>query len=435
MPLVPIKSFSAADVVVELSVKDPRAGKPAPLFEHEHDAVFLRATFTEELGAWKTTTLVYSTRRPAVWAERVKPLLDEDFPRLWVRFGLRSGSKRAWNEWDDQLMTKATFDPTGGSTEQPGALLVLVTADLLYELNRLDRAVAWRGPLDSIIRKLAEQAGFTRFAIEPTGPDEVAYVQAYETNLEFIRRLAPAAQNARGESHYLVYARDGIFHFHTPGWQVKEVKSLSYGDQTLNDVSDLKLVSRRHEREAAGGRGVTLVPYDPLTGLTKVYESDAAREMRFTDELRPFDAETYGENYAAHVGQNQARELEARTQYVFKAGQIQAYGLSFTVTNYPFLGVGDILSLSNRTDPAFDGLWLVSKLAHLIDESVLKTAVILCRDSSRSVQTQTATLQAGVDDGRQLNLGELESSLQTQPVVGDQLEPDGSTVKTVLSAR
>lgn len=411
-------------------MKDPRAGKPVALFVGS-DAIFQRLTTQETLNRWKTFTFVYTLRRLDAYAEVVKPLLDQDLPRLWIRIGARRGDGWFWGEWDDHMVYTAALHPTGGSVDQGGTLLTLVTCDLLYQLTRIVRARAWRGRFQNIVTALVTESGFTRFAVEPTGPTEVSYIQAYEDNFAFLRRIQPAVQNERGESQYLIYATAGMLHFHTPGWQVSEVKDLVYNDQTLNDAADVRMHYDRHAEEAELGRGVTLVPFNPLTGQTKVYRSEARREMRFSDELAEF-APGLENIVTGYVDQNQSRDLEARAQYAYKDGRLNTFGLAFTITNYPFIGVGDIVKFTNRVAPAYDGLWLVARVAHVLDLAVLKTVVVLKRDSAHSTLTSVEQAASGNSDGRQLNLGELEASIVTQSVTGDQTEPDGAIVKRVI---
>ena len=430
MTLVPIRSLTA-DIVVEISTENPREKKPVGLLSAT-EGIFQRFASDEKLNAWKVYVITYAVNRPDTFQDKIDTFLRSDFPRLWIRIGARQGSQWMWSDWDDHILLKATLLSNGGSVDTGGALLIVETADMLHEFERLQKVSARRGSFQSIVNTLAAEASFTRTAIEPSGPGEVSYIQAYETNYEFLRRIQPAIQNSRGESRYVTFVREGIFHFHTPDWQVKDVKELTYSDQTRNDISNFVLVDSRHVDANDGGRGVVSVPYDPLTGLTKVYSSVPGREARFSDVITQFDSK-YARTITGHVGQNQQREVESISQYVYARDRSEFFGVSFTVTNYPFIGIGDIVKCSNRVDKSYNGLWYVVGVRHDLEKSTLKTGVMMKRGTFASIQASVQILEAGENDGRKVSISEIEASVRTQPVIGVQKNADGSTVKGVES--
>jgi hypothetical protein len=430
--LVPIRSLTA-DIVVEVSIANPREKKPAA-FLTPAEGLFQRMATTERLNTWKKYVLTFAINRPDSFQDKIGNFLNQDFPRLWIRVGARQGAQWLWSDWDDHFAVSATLYSAGASVDTGGAILVLETVDLVHELERLQKVQARRGTFQSIVGSIAAEGSFERTAIEPTGPGEVSYIQAYETNYDFLRRIQPAVQNSRGESRYVLFAREGMFHFHTPDWQVKDVKELVYSDQTKNDVSNFVMVDMRHSDQNDGGRGVTFIPFDPLTGFTKVYESIPGREVRFGDVITQFSSK-YSRTYTGHVGQNQQREIEAVSQYGYAADRAEFFGVSFTVTNYPFIGVGDIVKCVNRVDKSYNGLWYVVAVNHNLEKSTLKTGVVMRRGTFTSIQASVALSEAGVTDGRKVSISEIESSVRTQPVVGTQKNADGSIVKGVESPR
>jgi hypothetical protein len=246
--------------------------------------------------------------------------------------------------------------------------------------------------------------------------------------MEFLLRLCPSAMNRDGASNYGIYARGSSFHFHTPGYQVPEVRRIVYQQNPSNDATDLLLSVSTQTESAFKGQGVTLIAHDPLAGTSPVFVATATNQLQLAPEVPSFPQAAKSQFITRHIGPNQLQEAQSRTQYAYTAERLNFFRACLTLTNYPFIFVGDVLEFFNLYDPAYNGLWYVMAVRHVLEGSTLKSTLTFSREGF----TPTSVSLLSDNGGRRLTLGEIEASARTREATGTERLPDGSLVKPVL---
>ena len=335
------------------------------------------ARFTEPEAGAAEVELVLTSRDQALFDTYLTQLNLQPAPHLSFRHGTLTDTSQQWGPWLAYTVLFATGDAHGGSTASNYEIKINLK-DRLYDADIDQNTVAHHGKVSDIIRKIFERYGFEQFAIEDT-VGEGLHVQSFQTDLDFaLERLTPRALNAKGRADYRLYLRDGIVHFHTPGFKATGWDLDWY---RFSGENRLWLSDRSHGSNPLGAAGIRIIVADPLGGKSTEGLSDPAKVIRYAGTLPKIG--TPSSSRVAHVtlSHNRESEPEAVTAYLYGAARQGLYEAKCVMASIPLLHPGDIINLrlvANGTSP-WSGLWRLASAVHTIHRSVFQSALNLRR--------------------------------------------------------
>ena len=338
-------------VVVDIDLGTEQS--PDPLLVTGQFA-YIRSILDEPIGGWKTYTHQIQAATRDLYLTRLLPKLFGD--RL-VRFriGIKQGTVTAiWRAWETHYILEAHFLAGQQNASKSGYTFRLVTADRLYTMNLLERLQVKAGTIDQLVNQLVSTYSFPGAAVEAT-KDKFSFIQTFQTDYEFLlERLAPAANNTRGLGNYQVYVQDDQLHFHTPGWKINGVKTLTYGVPGCA-ASNLTFMDRLGTAQLEGAGGVRNIAYVPLTGASPTHMTQEALTLCLADITPEYERIKH---VLTHVGQNQMSHEVSEAQTFYERPYFNTFRISFKFPNQPFLRPGDVvdLQLASPDDP-WSGLY------------------------------------------------------------------------------
>lgn len=343
--------------------------------------------------------------------------------KVWVRFGVSDGSNSFFSEWEPQILVSLKTSPSTTPSMPHGHNVVIVTADLLYFMDKTERVASRKGKISDIVNSIGLANGFEKFAIEPTNGD-YALVQSFETDYEFVNdRLVDLASNKDGSSQYMFYARGAFLHFHTTNYQVTGVFSFDYGAPS-NTLTNVTLTNKSNSNELVAASGLNLVAFDPLTGKTTAWETRPDLEVSFANTAADIGGVAYSQK---HVGQNQLTALYAESQSAYADASVELNEVAFVVDNFPFIGVGDIIKAQfiNGQGDAWSGFYYVRFVKHNATNSKVTSFYSITRGEYVSDSPNVT--------GKQIGEAETSGSAITSDTSGNFPTMGGGSVVSVNS--
>jgi len=130
----------------------------------------------------------------------------------------------------------------------------------------------------------------------------------------------------------------------------------------------------------AGAAGVRRAVYDPLTGESKLLESDSSKLLKLAGTRPAYDNFEYG---VSHVGNNLISAEESRNQQQFSVLSSVSFSTDFSSDKCMDIRVGDVLEImmspSLTSSSLYSGLWLVNKAIHTLEQGNLSSKYIVTR--------------------------------------------------------
>lgn len=347
-------------------------------------------------------------------------------PKVWVRYGVVAGAQGTMSDWELHTIVSVKGIPSRTADTSHGDFFTMVTADLLYVMQKDERVSSRKGRISGMAETIAAAAGFEKFAVEPTDLD-YALIQSFQSDYSFlVDRLIPLAANKESASNYLLFTRGEFFHFHTLNYQLSGFYQFDYGIET-NTTTDLSISNLGNDNHILRINGIKLVAYDPLSGSTTNWETKPEREVILSDN----QPQRAGTSYLlGHVGQNQLSSLFAESQWNYAIDKTAAFELAFSVDNYPFVGVGDVVNCAiqrGQGDP-WEGLYVVKAVHHLVKNAHVVTRYQLVRGEFISQDGVAA-------QGKKLSTAALDASSLTANTSGGFRLGTGSVVSISDPAR
>jgi hypothetical protein len=288
-------------------------------------------------------------------------------PKVWIRYGLQTGDQGKMTDWELHTIVSVKSNPSSTADTSLGDFFTMVTADFLYVMQKDERVSTRKGRISDMVQAMATVAGFEKFSIEPTDLD-YALVQTFQSDYDFItNRLLPIASNKDSASSFLLFTRGEFIHFHTANYQLSGVYEFNYGS-SVHDATNISISNMGNSNEILQINGLNLVAVDPLQGVTINWKTNPSRELILSDS----SPQRAGVSYkTGHVGQNQLSNMYAESQWQYSIDKASAYEFEFTISNYPYIGVGDVVSskLQRGQGDRWEGLYLVKKVTHSIENS------------------------------------------------------------------
>jgi hypothetical protein len=402
-----------AIIDLELRVKNQTVPLIGPqVFFHSSkliETVFGNATHTIIL---RTTNLAYVDNL-------LKAVMADGTPK--IRFRIGQGSERTiWNPWQNHLLLDYSAKAEGLG-ETAGHVVRIVTADLLYLIDRASKTVSHRGLISRIVQNIASKSGLTDTVIEETSGDGI-YIQSFEGDVQFIRqRLVKRARSQKGRGNYLFFVRDNVVHFHSPDYQA-QIKTLNYYQTGADGLMQKDASQRKLEHGAAG---VRMVAYDALTGQAKEIRSDPSKTVRYgntTPLLRNIPGAE--RNLLYHLSANRPEEAEAVAQNTYEAAHHEIFELQLVLRKNPIIHAGDLLQININPGSAkvstWSGFYLIVNAQHTVETGALKSVYTLMRGEqfspgiSRAQQGIGTVQDENAAPGEDLNLRETQNSLLTK---------------------
>lgn len=404
----------------EFVIEFAKSPDGAPLVPNQGSFVYLNGEGMSQLNVPKVWTHVFQSASRQTYLVLNAYVNENPDPRVWIRYGVISGGQGKMTDWEPHTIVSIHASPSRTADSGHGDLVTMVTADLLYVMQKTSRVASRKGRISSMARAIAESAGFEKFAIEPTDLD-YALVQSFESDYNFlVSRLIQMASNKESTSNYLLFARGEFFHFHTLKYQLSGYYQFDYGIDT-NTSTSLTLENNGNKNSILRISGIKLVAHDPLTGVTTNWETKPEREIVLSDQA----PERSGTQYArGHVGQNQLASMYAESQWRYTIDKTEAYEMQFTVDNYPYVSVGDVISsavLRGQGDP-WEGFYLVKSAKHTIVNARVLSRYVLVRG-------EYASLSGGNVGGKKLSAPGIEASSLTAETSGGFHLGKGSVVE------
>lgn len=299
---------------------------------------FHRALVKESVYAYGETQLSFRTTNTD-YADRVlKALESNGKPLLRFRVGLGVPGRMAWTPWQLHWVTGyyGTFEGLG---PEAGHRLTLTTQDLLAYMDRSTRTRAHRGKISGIIQRIVEQNGLRNTVIEPTNAEGL-WIQSFNGDVEFMRRLTQRARSEQNRGNYLLFVRDDVLHFHTPDYQA-DIKRLVYY-RSAHKRLDLSAQTQQLVDEGVGG--VRVNGHDPLTGQSETFSSDPAQAVRYANWISRIDkTASISRQRPFHLSENRRLEAANLAQNMYESARLQSFGLKLQARKTRLLRAGDLL--------------------------------------------------------------------------------------------
>jgi hypothetical protein len=371
-----VASEKIASIQGEFIIEFAKSPGGEPLVSGDR-LIYLDGKATERLNAPKQWIHSFRSADKQVFLDLNQYYSETAIPKVWIRYGVVAGGQGKMSDWEQHTIVKIDAVPDRTADTDRGDLLTMVTSDLLYVMQKDQRIASRKGRISSMAQTIASAAGFKKFAVEPSDLD-YALIQSFETDFNFLTsRLIPMATNREGSSGYIMFARGEFFHFHTINYQLSGFFEVDNGILTNTSV-DLGLSTRGNDNSLLQTNGMKLVAYDPLTGSTTNWETKPEREIMLSDSAPTRAGVSYQKG---HVGQNQLASLYAESQWQYVSDKNLSYNLSFSIDNFPYVSIGDVISSSivRGQGDQWEGLYIVSSVNHVIASSRILTRYTLMR--------------------------------------------------------
>lgn len=345
-------------------------------------------------------------------------------PRMRWRIGIGFAEGVAeWMPWQDHIITSSGSALEGlGVTS--GYTTIIETADVLWEIDRINAVKARKGKISDIVREIADSYGFPN-VIEPTKTNGL-YYQSYISDYEFVRRrMVPRALNDKNRGNYQFYFRDGTFHFHTIDYQASLKDFVYYASPGTN----LSVHDYTQDSIDQGAAGVRVVYYDPYTGEFGSVESDPSQTLRLSNTAPDMIKTLPGaaRNIMLTIGTNRDIDPTSIVSNVFESAKSSVYTLKLKVPRTLFFRANDICRMTIQPDkeqvPPSSGTYQVTKINMIVDKTTLVSEVTMRRGEFLTKDRTHAQLaQSGASviqpsrgaDGQDPNFKAVASSILTK---------------------
>lgn len=338
---------------------------------------YLGGNGNSAVGVPKMFTHLFQSFNRDVYSALNDYIDSNPVPKVWIRYGLKTGDQGKMTDWELHTIVSVKANPSSTADTSLGDFFTMVTADFLYAMQKDERVATRKGRVSDMVQAMASSAGFEKFSIEPTDLD-YALIQTFQSDYDFIKhRLLPIASNKDSASGYLLFARGEFIHFHTANYQLSGVYVFDYG-ASIHDATDVSTSNMGNSNEILQINGMKLVAYDPLQGITKNWETNPNRELVLSGSSPKRSGTSY---FTGHVGQNQLSNMYAESQWQYANDKASAYEFSFTISNFPHIGVGDIVSgkFQRGQGDRWEGLYLVKQVSHTIENAKVMTRYRMTR--------------------------------------------------------
>lgn len=353
---------------------------------------------------------------------------------LLARMGMVAGARKRFSEWQ-------TFRLLGYSATPfvEGSDIMLRFADGLSVMDRVAKTRAHSGKMSAIVKAICDEYGFSSIIEETSGSKDASYIQSFQTDFDFITsRVVPRSVNAKGQGGYQFYIIDDIVHFHTVAYKA-ELKSIRYFNP--GPSSRLVISDESQERIEDGAGGVKLITSDCYTGESRDVDSKQDKLINFANATPDFKDRSFDMEVPYHVGGNRHDEAVAMAQALYAESYINMFSSQLTLTNLPFISIGDILNLElkqTKSTSPWSGLFSVRSVVHDYVKGEVKSTYLISRGEllTRNLETRAVYDELSLDTqlsetfatGQLLNMQEVAGSSQT---AGDFRTSSGQIVKTV----
>lgn len=309
----------------------------------------------------------------------LKEAQSEKTPRIRWRLGVGFPEGAVeWIPWQDHIIRNSVsgMEGLGVST---GYLTLLETADLLWEIDRVNRVVARKGKVSDIVKQIADSYSLPS-VIEPTKTNGL-YYQSYISDYAFIMgRMVPRAINDKNRGNYQFYLRDGTLHFHTIDYQ-SQLKDYVYYN---SPGSKLTVQDHTQDLVEAGAAGVRVIYIDPYTSIFGSEVSKPENTLKLATSAPDLAAlEGAERNILLTVGTNRDIDQSSIAANTYETAKAGIYTLNLTIPRTVFFRANDLCRVtiqpdSNQVPPA-SGTYQVAKIMHNVDRTSLVSEVIMHR--------------------------------------------------------
>lgn len=403
---------------IELRISDTQT---KPLLDKT--AILQRADITETCGGISHATFVIQSATRDYVDKLLKEAQSDVTPRVRWRLGIGfPDGISEWLPWQDHII-KSSGNGLEGLGIASGYLTVLNTADLLWEINRVNRVAARKGKISEIVSAIIGSYKLPS-VVEPTKSNGL-YYQSYISDHEFIRnRMVPRALNDRDRGNYQFYMRDGTVHFHTIDYQ-SELKEFVYYASP-----GTKLSHHDHAQELidVGAAGVRVIYYDPYTGLYGAINSNPEKTLRLSNTA-PDTSKLEGvqRNIPVTMGTNRMIDPTTIAANEFESAKAGIYTLNLQVPKTLFFRPNDLCRVVIQPDsqevPPSSGTYQVYRVHYIVDKNSLVTEAVLRRGeylTKGNTQSDLATANEAViqprrgAEGQDPNVRSVASSVITK---------------------
>lgn len=382
--VTPVQGRAVVDVDVDAD------GAFVPLLATKSVA-FDSAEMLDSLNSWNTWDLKLKATTRAVYEQKIVPVLLSKKRKCRIRWGVDTGSKTIWLPYTVGRVFSATPELSTTTASAAGMPFSLRIVDALYDLTLEERVKARRGTPAEIAEDIAAAYGFET-VIEPTPGRPLVLVQSYETDFEFLRRLAMLAVNGSGESSFNFYLRGNTFHFQTKSYK-QTPYTLVYNADAISGAASLIASDDAQSMAADGGGAAQTVVYDPLAGEVKIVDSNPERYTRFGKRLSQAEGLSL---FASHAGPNQVALEENRTQSRYAVARDRYERISVTLANVMTLEAGVVVTLqpANAGDSSA-GFYHVEIMHMTVEGGVAKIGVTAARGEFAGTRPDAKQVSAG----------------------------------------
>ncbi|MGV0949177.1 MAG: hypothetical protein ACOYB3_00800 [Azonexus sp.] len=373
---------------IELRVSDT---KTIPVLGQT--VILHRAEITEVSEGISTATFFIQSATRDYVDKLLKEAQADKTPRIRWRLGIGFPEGAAdWLPWQDHIV-RSSGSALEGLGATSGYMTILKTADILWEIDRINRVAARKGKISEIVQQIADSLKLPS-VIEPTKTNGL-YYQSYLSDYEFIKqRMVPRALNDKKRGNYQFYLRDGTLHFHTIDYQA-ELKDFIYYNSPGS-----KLTVQDHSQELLddGSSGVRVVYYDPYSGEYGAEESKPESTLRLSntspDTLKLKGAE---KNIMVTLGTNRDIDSTSIAANVFEKAKAGIYTLSLTIPKTVFFRASDLLRVTIQPDnsqvPPSSGTYHIVSVVHNVDKTSLVSEITLRRGEFLSKDRSHSNLE------------------------------------------
>jgi hypothetical protein len=339
------------------------------------DVINEETQITSTINGISTSTHLFKSKSEKL-AELLKFAGNRYHTKVNFRVGINTSNTITWDDWHRHFLEKYGIQYLSGGSNS-GYQIVLSTQNAPSLFNKITKFAAHKGKISAIIKTIADNYGLDS-VIEETEGDFILY-QSNQTDADFIEtRLLPRAVNKKGHAGYVFFINDNILHFHSPFYQNKILEF----DYPSANISDLQLVYKA-ETGLLWGK-TTIFSHDPYTGQSNAISSSYDSYVRLSDySVARKDLNFSSSNLGYHLSTNNPEEVTALAQADLQKRHLKLYKLIAFVDHRLKIKPGDLIKLniqnSSGTDSGYGGLYLVSGVSLSIENTLIKSAVILNR--------------------------------------------------------
>lgn len=357
----------------------------------DKSVIVSRVEFTETCdGISEAMFVVYTSTRDYV-DKILKGAQSSSTPRLRWRIGVGSNTSGAlWMPWQEHIIKSSSSNAVGlGSGIS--YTTVIKTADLLWEIDRINKTEVRKGKISDIVKGMVE-AYELPYVIEPT-KTKVIYYQSFISDYEFIRkRIAPRAINEKKRGNYQFYMRDGTVHFHTIDYQ-SDLKSFTYYG---SPGQELTVYDRTQELIDAGVAGVKATFCDPYTGMSGAELSSPKNTLKLGNAVSDIGELTGAKrNIFITVGNNREADQVGLASNIYESAKLNSFTLSMRIPNTTFFRVNDLCNIiiqpSSGQAPSTSGIYQVFRVLHNVDNNSLISEIVFRRGEFTTKQKTFAS--------------------------------------------